>query len=63
VPTDASPKVMHFGVVSTAKIGGATVERRASTVPALKQLFPKMLYPPPELDGLIGLGVRAAEKP
>ena len=63
VPSDASPKVMHFGVVGTAKVAGATVERRASTVPALKQLFPKMLYPPAELDGLIGLGVRAAEKP
>jgi hypothetical protein len=63
VPQDATPKPMHFGIVGTAKIANATVERAASTNPALKQLFPRMLYPPPELDGLVGLGVRAAERP
>jgi hypothetical protein len=63
VPADAAPKPMHFALIGTATIANAMIERRASTIPALKQLFPRMLHPPAELDGLIGLGIRAAEKP
>ena len=49
---------VSFRVVGRATIGGREYETTASTAPALKKLFPLMLYPPPEFDGLIGLGLK-----
>jgi hypothetical protein len=48
-------QLLHFRVVGKRKdgAGSATAENSA----ALKQLFPRMLYPPRDLDGVIALGV------
>jgi hypothetical protein len=59
LPSDLSPgAIVHFKIIGTATVGAAEVRSVASTVPALKKLFPRMLYPPEELDGLLALGVR-----
>lgn len=50
----------HFGVQGTARIGEAEFKARASTRPALRQLWPQTLHPPRELDGLIALGIKSA---
>ena len=46
-----------FSVTGTAKGGDAIA--RASTAPALRRAVPLVLFPPPELDGVIALGVTA----
>ena len=46
-----------FSVVGTAKRGGREVEMRASTAPAWRKQLPLRLYPPPEFDGEVTLGV------
>jgi hypothetical protein len=51
-------RVVHFVVVGTARVGDGEFQSVASTGPALKKLFPRMLYPPATLDGSIALGVR-----
>ena len=58
VPAGFSRGVVQFRIIGRAKIGDAEVERVVSTLPALKVLFPRLAYPPAELDGLIGLGVK-----
>jgi hypothetical protein len=58
VPAGFSAGVVQFRILGRAKIGDAEVERIVSTLPALKLLFPRLAYPPGELDGLIGLGVK-----
>ncbi len=64
MPANLKPgEIVHFGVVGYAKIGSSFFETQASTMPAIRKLFPLMLYPPPELDGWIGLGVKPAQKP
>jgi hypothetical protein len=50
--------VGSFRVVGRAKVGEKELETTASTAPAWKKLFPLMLYPPAEFDGMIGLGVK-----
>ncbi|MBI4663329.1 MAG: PPC domain-containing protein [Verrucomicrobia bacterium] len=63
VSADLPPgHMVHFTVQGRAQIEGATYEAQASTMPAIRKLFPQMLYPPPELDGLIALGVKAGRK-
>ena len=60
VPPGLKPgQLVHFRVVGKRKddAGSATAENGA----ALRQLFPRMLYPPPELNGLIALGVTSAK--
>ena len=62
LPEDcAAGQMFHFRVVGMGT--GAVAETRveASTGAALRKVFPNMLYPDPELDGWIGLGV--IEKP
>jgi hypothetical protein len=59
----AGGRLFHFTIIGYARIGESYFESQASTMPALRKLFPQMLYPPEDLDGLIGLGVKAAEKP
>jgi len=46
-----------FSVFGTAKRDGKEVRVRASTAPALRRQLPLLLYPPPEFDGVIALGV------
>jgi hypothetical protein len=48
----------NFSVVGRAKVGDKEYETVASTAAAWKKLFPLMLYPPAEFDGMIGLGVK-----
>jgi hypothetical protein len=50
---------LHFAIIGKAEIDGHEESHPLSTLPALKKLFPHLLYPPQELDGLIGLAVRA----
>ena len=60
LPPELKPgQLIHFRVVGrrTDNAGYTTAENGA----ALKQLFPRMLYPPPELDGLVALGVTEAK--
>jgi hypothetical protein len=59
LPKNIDPgSIVHFGIIGYAKIGNAFFETQASTVPALRKLFPQMLNPLLEFDGLIGLGVK-----
>jgi hypothetical protein len=44
-------------LVGRAKTDGAEFTCVASTLPALKKLFPAALYPPPHLDGALAIGV------
>lgn len=64
VPAKLKPgSIVHFTVTGYAKVGDTYFETQASTIPALRKLFPMMIYPLQQLDGLIGLGVKAPEKP
>ena len=45
-------------IVGTAKAGDADFTATASTMPALRKQFPRLLYPPELTDGLIAVGVR-----
>ena len=57
-------QMMNFSIVGKAKIGDTEQTTTASTMPALRNLFPLLRYPPAEFDDLIGLGVRSpASKP
>ena len=47
-----------FKIVGTAEIGGEKIAAEASTMPALRRLYPRLLYPPDESDGVLVLGVR-----
>ena len=48
---------LPFTIVGVAKIDGNNVTARASTMPALRAIWPEMPYPPAALDGSIALGV------
>ena len=51
-------QVFHFTIVGKARVDDADYQTRASTMPALRKLWPLLRYPPAELDGLIGLGIK-----
>ena len=51
-------KAFGFRLIGHANINGREYSQPLSTYPALKKLFPLMHYPPPQLDGEIGLGVK-----
>jgi hypothetical protein len=58
IPPELQPgDFSHFRIVGRAKIGERNVVVTASTLPALRALFPNLTYPPAELDGLIALGI------
>ena len=48
---------LPFSIIGTANLAGTNVTVRASTMPALRTIWPEMPYPPPALDGSIALGV------
>jgi hypothetical protein len=54
----AGAKPTAFRIVGTTKIDGREVSRTASTIMALRKAFPRLMYPPEEVDGVIGLGVK-----
>jgi hypothetical protein len=57
-PETATPGTWRtFSVFGAAKRDGKEVRVRASTAPALRRQLPLLLHPPPELDGVIALGV------
>jgi hypothetical protein len=47
-----------FGITGTAKRGDETITERVSTAPALRALWPRIAFPPPDLDGQIALGIK-----
>jgi hypothetical protein len=49
---------IHFSILGTARIDGQEISHPASTLPAIQKLYPRVFFLPPDLDGLIGLGVR-----
>jgi len=51
---------MGFRLIGKATINASDYSQQVSTMPALKKLFPMMRYPPSELDGEFGLGVKPA---
>ncbi|MBI3415229.1 MAG: PPC domain-containing protein [Verrucomicrobia bacterium] len=53
-------KIINFEIVGRADVAGRTVIERASTAPLLKRQFPRIVWPP-ELDGLVALGIKSAE--
>jgi hypothetical protein len=57
-PAGGAP-LAHFRIIGTARVGDADVSATASTLPALRRLFPTLLYPPEQFDGLIALGLTA----
>jgi hypothetical protein len=53
----------HFQIVGRATINGQEFTTTASTMPALRKLFPQTPYPPAQLDGWIGLGIKPSPNP
>ena len=56
----AAGQLFHFTITGKAKMGDSDLETTASTMPALRKLFPLLRYPPSEFDGLIALGIKAS---
>ena len=62
LPDDAAPGTrIPMTIVGKAKIGARDESDTASTLPALRKLWPGLRYPPVELDGLLAIGVRSSE--
>jgi hypothetical protein len=57
IPQNAAGEIVTFSVVGQSE--GRRV--KASTVSALRRNFPLMLYPPPELDGIVTLGITGSD--
>jgi hypothetical protein len=59
VPTTVQAgQPFSFRLIGHANINGREYSYPLSTYPALKKHFPMMRYPPPQLDGEIGLGIK-----
>ncbi len=62
VPPDLSlGDFRHFGITGNATIGETHFSARASTLPALRNVFPDLRHPPRELDGPIALSIAASK--
>ena len=60
----SSGQMARFRIHGKAKIGESEFSAPASTMPALRKLFPLLRYPPADLEGWIALGIRSpASKP
>jgi hypothetical protein len=57
----ASDQPLSFTVTGTATIGDRQETQTASTMAQLKALFPRLPYPPVELNGQIGLRIEPAK--
>lgn len=63
VPDDAvTGKPFNFSIVARADVSGHQESTVVSTAPALIKLFPRLPYPPLELDGQIGVAIDAPAK-
>jgi len=51
-------QMFHFIIVGQARVDDADYKSTASTMLALRRMWPLLRYPPAELDGLIGLGIK-----
>jgi hypothetical protein len=54
--------LIQFQIVGHATINDREFTTTASTMPALRKLFPQTPYPPAELDGWIGLGIKPGKQ-
>jgi len=54
-------QLIHIRIAGKARVGEDDFEATVGTMPALKRLWPLLRYPPVALDGLINLGIRAAD--
>lgn len=52
-------RLFHFQMVGKAEADGRSFSATVSTLPALRQQFPQMLWPPAALDGWLALGLGA----
>lgn len=60
VPANLQPgSQLTFSIVGRARIADADFETRADTLGAMKRQWPLLRYPPEELDGWIGLGIKS----
>ena len=53
-------QLFRFTLAGKARVGDEDFETTASTMPALRKLFPLLRYPPVELDSWIALGIKAS---
>ncbi|HEY2952209.1 MAG TPA: hypothetical protein VGK40_06490 [Verrucomicrobiae bacterium] len=53
----------QFQIVGRATINDQEFTTTASTMPALRKLFPQTPYPPAQLEGWIGLGIKPSPSP
>src|SRR5439155_21054310 len=51
-------KAFSFRIIGHATINGDDYTQALDPYPALQKLFPLMHYPPTQLDGAIGLGIK-----
>jgi hypothetical protein len=58
LPNASVGKPFSLRIIGNAKINGEDYTQPLSTYPALRKLFPLTHYPPPQLDGEIGLGIK-----
>jgi hypothetical protein len=54
-------RIETFRLIGRAIIQEKEFSASASTMPALRKLFPLMIYPPEQLDGIITLGITPAK--
>jgi hypothetical protein len=56
-------RLIQFKIRGHAVVSGSEFEATAGTMGALKKMWPLLRYPPGELDGWIGLGIKTAPPP
>ncbi|HUR45413.1 MAG TPA: hypothetical protein VMZ27_05980 [Candidatus Saccharimonadales bacterium] len=57
---EANPaQMLLFKLKGSARVDGEEFSTMAATKPAFRKHFPHLLWPPPELDGWIAVGVRS----
>jgi hypothetical protein len=49
----------HFNIIGKARVDDTDYETTASTMLALRRMWPLLRYPAAELDGLVGLGIKS----
>lgn len=60
VPASAEPgRLFHFGIVAEMEIDSVKTVERVRAQSALRKTWPEVLFPPPGMDGVIALGIRA----
>jgi len=63
LPAEIPAKLpLAFTIIGKATIANVERTETASTLAILKTLFPRIVYPPAELEGIIGLNIRPATR-